>query len=1103
MTDLGGSAESRLGRLLERLLTAAEASLAGGDLEPARSTAEEVLAVDADNQRAEAILQQVVARQRGPSGERALVTLLFSDLVGSTLLSELVEPEDLRDLFAFYRQAAREAVTRYGGVVMKYMGDGVLAGFGYPKPHEDDARRAVQAGLDLVAAVRETRGELEHRLGVAPEVRVGIHTGQVVVADLSSDPSTDGGDTIVGVAPNLAARIQQEAEPGQVVISDVTHEMVEVDFHLHSLGERELRGISRPVEVFAVDRPRLGGTRFEAERFRGIPLLGRDEPLEQLLAAWAGVRAGHEPEDAATPAAVADAARGAGHGGPTFLVTGEPGIGKTRLIAEMVQRIDGDHAPLLVVGCLPYYSNVSLWPIARLIERALGLPESETERAHRLAEHLRSVGIDPATCLPFVGSLVRASDPGRFPAPELDPAAFLDETLTQLVEWLAALGRQEPLLFVVEDLHWADPSTIALLGRVAERRPAGVLTIASTREPEVIPWAAATEMVVLGRLHHDDAAGLVQSVTMGRQLTDAQRQRIVAQGEGIPLFVEELTRSFLEQARTEPIPLRLHELLAWRLKAPGVVPRVAQVAATVGPMFDAATVATVVGDPAVVGHQLGVLVDEGIIEQTELAHTYRFRHALMRDAAYGTQVLDVRRSTHAAVADSLAASDGEPALVAEHLDLAGEAPRAAQMYLVAAQAEQTRGAHTESTKLLSRATELLATLPESDERDLTELTARMLRAFSVSSMRGYAAPEVQEDHRRAEVLADRLGERPEVLPSLIAIWSYWFAGGGLATSGTILDRLTDMIHKDAYAWFEPEVEACAGWQHFYEGQIDHAGEHLRRAVEGFEARPPDQRVSPFWPLPNDPVAVSYSALACVAAMRGDLEAMTDHERRALARAEEIGFPRGPFSRAFVQTYRAWLHRWLGDAATSRRLGAQVVQIGREYGYAFWTILGSSYTGAGDPGTGPDPAFLEQNIATLRLMGQEAFAASHLTYLAGLRAQEGDLDRALALMTEALDVVHKTGEELHLPEVLRIRGRYELERGGDPEEVLADLMEALRVATGQGALVVRLRVALDLARLPDDPRPDQWRAMLAAAREAVPAFVSDETVAADALLAEGS
>ena len=297
MASPASSAQTRLDRLLERLLTAAETSLAAGDLEPARVTAEEVRAVDPGNLRAGRILRQVAARHLGPAGERALMTVLFADLVGSTMLSERVEPEQLRDLFAFYRTAAREAVTRYSGYVMQYLGDGILAAFGYPEPHEDDARRAVLAGLDLGVAMRDAHAELDRRFGVAPEVRVGIHTGRVVVTDLSDDRSVAERDSIVGLVTNLAARIQQAAEPGTVVISDVTRQLVDADFYLHSLGERALKGISRPVEIFTVERPRYAAARFEVERYRKAGLVGRDEPRDRMLTAWADVRRASGPAD--------------------------------------------------------------------------------------------------------------------------------------------------------------------------------------------------------------------------------------------------------------------------------------------------------------------------------------------------------------------------------------------------------------------------------------------------------------------------------------------------------------------------------------------------------------------------------------------------------------------------------------------------------------------------------------------------------------------------------------------------------------------------------------------------------------------------------------
>jgi class 3 adenylate cyclase/tetratricopeptide (TPR) repeat protein len=1060
------SAESRLTRLLDRLLTAAEASLAAGDLETARATAEEVRAVDSDNVRAEQVLRAVAARQQSASGERALMSLLFSDIVGSTMLSEQVEPEQLRDVFSFYRATAREAVERYGGYVMKYMGDGILAGFGFPDPHEDDGRRAVLAGLDLVAAMQAARADLQRRIGVAPEVRIGIHTGRVVVADLSDERSSDERDSIVGVAPNLAARIQQAAEPNTVVISDVTQNLVDTDFFLHSLGERDFKGISRPVEVFAVDRPRHAGARFDAERYRQAGLIGRDEPRDSLFAAWQRVRDGAE----------ADASS-------SFLVVGEAGIGKTRLVAEILDHVESSGGRVLSAGCLPYYSNVSLWPVARTIERALDVVDEGTDRLARLVENLESLGLDPASSVPFLAPLIGVDATADYPAPELDPTAFLDETLNQLVAWVAAMAETSPYLLIVEDLHWADPSTVGLLGRLTERRPAGVLTVATTRDDSPIPWREAATGLHLRRLDNASALHLLQNLAVGRHLSDDVLATIIDRAEGVPLFIEELTHSHLDEARTEPMPVRLQELFTWRLKSPGVDLRIAQVAATLGPAFDPATLAAVVGDDPAVADQMLVLADAGIIERADPGgSTYRFRHALMRDAAYETQVLDVRSRTHAQIAEVISERGAEPALVAEHLDLAGDAPAASRHYLVAATAQQTRGAHTEATKLLTRALELLETLPESQDRDLAELTSRMLRALSVSSVQGYAAPDVQLDHRRAEALATRLGSRPEVLPSLIAIWAYWLTSGELPTARGLIERLTAMVRQAEFAWFEPEVQSCAGWQSFYEGRLTDSQHHLELAMQGFAARPSEQSVSPFWPLPNDPIAVSAIALACVSTLRGERTHAAAWEQQAVARTEQIGFPRGPWSEAFVLTYAAWIRRFLGDHDDARALGARVVGIGQEHGYAYWMLLGSSYYAAATPDDEPDREFLETNVATLHALGQQAFAPANLAYLAELYRAAGQVDRAAERVDEAIEMVHKSGEYVHLPVLLQLRATLALERWGDSAQAVGDLTESIRIATEQGARVARLRAALALARVPEPHRPSDWRAVLSAARD---------------------
>jgi tetratricopeptide (TPR) repeat protein len=346
------------------------------------------------------------------------------------------------------------------------------------------------------------------------------------------------------------------------------------------------------------------------------------------------------------------------------------------------------------------------------------------------------------------------------------------------------------------------------------------------------------------------------------------------------------------------------------------------------------------------------------------------------------------------------------------------------------------------------------------------------------------------------VLATRLG-RAEVLPSLIASWGFWLTSGHLTTAHGLMDRLLAMVDRAEFSWFVPEVQACAGFLEFYEGHHGAAQAYLERAIAGFAARPPDQSVSLFWPLPNDPIAASAIALACVNTARGDLVTAGTWEREALDRAEEVGFPRGPFSVAFVKTYAAWIRRFLGEHEAARQLGAEVVAIGQLHGYAYWTTLGSAYLASGSPGGDADRTFLAQSIATLRLMGHEAFVASALSYLAHLHALAGDVDRADELVDEALAVVHTTGERLHLPELLRQRALYALSRKGDAGRAVTDLTDAVRVATEQGARLSLLRAAVALAEVPPSARPEEWRTVLAEARADLPPTLSTpETAAAD-------
>jgi len=731
---------------------------------------------------------------------------------------------------------------------------------------------------------------------------------------------------------------------------------------------------------------------------------------------------------------------------------------------------------VLGAACLPYYADVSLWPIARMFDRMLESVPDPAGRLRWLIDELRSAGLEPGRLVPFLGQLLGISPTADYPVPELDPSAFLDETLERLVDWLTAVARGTPHLFVVEDLHWADPSTLALLGRVVRRQPAGILTLATTRNDSVVEWWREASVLRLSPLDQSTANRLIDNLTAGESLPDDRRAVILRHAEGIPLFIEELARSSLDDRQTEPLPLRLQELLTWRLKAPGVDLRMVQVAATIGPTFDPSIVAAVLGDEEAVAHGLEVLVEAGIVEPLgATAGAYRFRHSLMRDAAYETQVLDVRRATHASVADALAERGAESALIAQHLAFAGAAERAVALYLEAARSEQRRGAHPETVMLVSRALELLENLPESDDRALSELTARMARGPSLSSMHGYFSPDVEADFRQAQALAARLG-RPEVLPALIAIWAYWLSSARLSEAETVLDQLTAMVGEAAFASFEPEVLGCVGYQDFKRGDLLSAQERLERSMAGMTARPPEQRVSPLWPLPNDPLAAGAGALAAVNAARGDLVEAARWDREAMRRCEEIGSPRGPYTVAHIRsTFSTWMEHFLGNDDEMRRAAAE----------------------AGDA---PDRQVLEQSLEALARMGQQGFFAGLLARLAQLDEGADDRRRADQHLAEAFEMVRRTGEELDLPELLRQRARFTLARTGDTDQVVPDLMEAVRLATERGARVSRLRAAVDLARLPARSRPEGWPSVLAEARDDMPRSATTvDTAAAGELL----
>ena len=1069
------SAEDRLSLLIDRLLTSMDAAASTGGWDRVVELANDVLTVDPPNERAASMLERASVERTLPKGQRAFVSLVFADVVQSTDMAEAAEPEVVQDVFAVYRRVAAQTVEELGGRVLQFQGDGVVACFGYPTAHGDDARRAVLAGLRLVERMATAAAELRGRHGIEPVIRVGVHSGTVVITG-RADGTVDG-SALMGSAPNVTARLQGEADPGTVVISDTTRQLVERHFELTSLGTRSLKGILRPMELHRVIQSNLsvrGTAQTLPER---VDLVGRESQSHLLRSTWNHVA--HTCESSPLPEE-AEA---------VVVLRGAPGIGKSALAEDLMAHAQLEGGVVLQVDCSPYHGNVALWPVGRMLEQLLGFyPDQAAEdRINELEARIGDARLE-RDAVSLLAPLLGIETDERWPRPEVDSLALRQETLRTLVAWLGQTAASTPVLVLVEDFQWADPTTVDLLGLLATERVSGTMILITSRFPIDVPWGSSVLDMELDPLSGEESAGLVTSLTESG-LDEAQRQLIVERGTGNPLFLRELTRNALTSHPGEALPPRIHEILTARLRAPGIDLRVAQLAATLGSVFDEEPLRQLTGRP--LSEALNRLERAGIIEPVQVRlGRYRFSHALLRDAAYETQVLPSRRETHRRIADLLGSSataPGDLAVLAQHRDLAGDVPQAIAAYLGAAQgAAHSAASHTEARRLLDRALELAATTPESEERDLTELMIRMQRTVSTSSLFGYGYTEVFEDFTIAKDICRKVTDRPEIMPAQVGIWSYLLVRGSVGAASMVLDPLIDVVDDPATAWFAPEIKSCMGYSAFYQGRLKDAHRWLNEAWEGYRSRSAEGAASPLWPLPHDPVPITAVALACVAALQGSTDESLLWERRALATAEELDFPTGPFSAAFVTVYLAWIRMVMGDFDAARAFGRRTVANADRYRFDYFRLLGAQYFLLPEPGRPCDEAALVQCGEAMELVGHAAFRPTYLGIVARNHYYLGDPDQALEVIEGAMEQTRTSGELVHQPDLLRLRA--EITAAAHPErtdDIVRDLISAVEIGLDQGSRVLALRAANDMARLSDDYRPADWADRIRFAMDGLP------------------
>jgi class 3 adenylate cyclase len=733
------------------------------------------------------------------TAERRQVTVMFSDLVGSTALSGRMDPEDLREVISAYQKCVAETVQRSGGFVAKYMGDGVLVYFGYPQAHEDDAERAVRAGLDLIAAVGalKVEGPLQTRIGIA--------TGLVVVGDLvGAGEAQERG--IVGETPNLAARLQGVAEPNSVVIAESTRKLLGNLFDLQDLGPQDLKGIGDPVRAWAAMRPAFVESRFEAMHASGLTeLVGREEELDALLRRWSKAKSGE---------------------GQVVLLSGEAGIGKSRLTAALLERIATEPHTRLRYFCSPQHTDSALYPAISQMERAAGFVHDDSVQTK--LDKLDAVLAQTSTSsqdAALLAEILSLPNDSRYSTLSLNPEQRRQRTLSALVAQVEALLRQYPVLMIFEDAHWTDPTSLELIGRIVEKAPHLRLLLVVTYRPDFeAPWIGRSYVatITINRLSQRDIGALIDAVIGNKSLLPSIRQDIIERTDGIPLFVEEMTKAILE-AESEgaakraasaipssgrAVPGTLQASLLARLDRLGPAKEVAQVAAAIGREFSYALVSAVVHKPeAELVEALNRLTAAGLLLRHGIPpHTsYLFKHALVQDAAYGTLLREPRRALHARIVETIETqfpeiAESQPELLARHCTEAGLIEKAAGLWGIAGQRSLHRSALVEAVEQLTRALDQIDMLPGTPVLRRQRIKLQVAIINPLGHVKGYSAPETKGAINRARALikqAEDLGEHPED-PLLLysVLYGLWVANYA-AFNGDVMRDLADQFQSIA------------------------------------------------------------------------------------------------------------------------------------------------------------------------------------------------------------------------------------------------------------------------------------------------------------------
>ncbi|HKF09729.1 MAG TPA: adenylate/guanylate cyclase domain-containing protein [Xanthobacteraceae bacterium] len=1011
--------------------------------------------------------------------ERRHLTVMICDLVGSTALSARLDPEDMRAVIDAYHAACARITRTYDGFLAEFRGDGILAYFGYPLAHEDDAERTVRAGLDIIAAV----ARLETRAAETLAVRIGIATGVVVIGDLSREGALRE-HAVVGETPNLAARLQALAEPGTIVVAGSTRRLLGDLFRLRDLGQHELKGIAEPVAMWAVEGVSDSDSRFEAVRAAGLTdLIGREAEIDFLLerqrVAWKGE-------------------------GQIVLISGEPGIGKSRLTAALAERIASAPHTRLRYQCSPYDTNSALRPFITQLERAAGFKADDTseQRLDKLEAVLAMGASRIEGVAPLFAALLSIPFGERYPPLALSPTQQRRRTLAALLDQFEGLARRQPILLSFEDAQWADATSLELLDLMVERvRQLPVLALFIFRPEFEPPWVGLPNVgtLTLGRLDRSDVENMVARVTGGRVLPAEVMKQIVTKTDGNPLFVEELTKTVLEAGilvengesyRLDgplpplAIPATLQDSLMSRLDRLAPVKEIGQIGAVIGRDFSYSLLRAVVGrDETALKHALAQL------EQAELVfrhgeppeEVYSFKHALVRDAAYESLLKSRRQQLHGQIARALEERFAEivasqPEIAAHHFTEAGLVELAIDYWLKAGQHAARRSANAEALNHFARGLDLLPNIDDPMVRNKSELLLQTSLGHSLRSIKGWSIDSVKQAYTRALQLCKESGFDEHTLPAVFGLWTWNFLRAPLGEAQNLAEQLVNTAENADDSVFKVLAHEALGFTLFARGKFAAAHAALERSISMCE----DSKAAVYLDLSAQDPRVHvrlYDGMALWFLGYPDQALRICAEARRYADTSQH-----PFSEAMARTISLRVHQFRGEAAIVARQADAAITLCEEHGFVHYLAMAlilrgwaTAQQGEFEKGVAEIQGGLEKERATNALL----FETYTLGLLADACIKNERYEHAFDFLNQAqLRLDEADSERFYAAEIYRLLGETYLRSRQELDQAERYLCKGLKVAREQKAKSLELKLCTSIYDLYElRQNADKYRSQL--------------------------